>query len=196
MSTTTDAKPTARELGWQVLETRRPYEGKLFTLRADRLRLPEGSAAAYEYEERTAAVIVVPVTKRGEIVLLRQYRYPVDAWCWEVPAGTCRDTGDLPLEEVARKELREEVGAEVERLEHVGEFFSAPSFADEVCHVFLAWGAELSRKPEQEKAEEIHTQVVPAGEALRRAKSGEMKNAACALAVCWCEERLRAGGYI
>jgi hypothetical protein len=84
----------------------------------------------------------------------------------------------------------------VEKLERLGELFSAPSFADEVCHVFVAWGAELAQEPEQEKAEEIKTQVVSAAEALRRAKSGEMKTPQCALAVCWCEERLRAGGWI
>lgn len=54
--------------------------------------------------------MIVPITKAGEMVLLRQYRYAVDEWCLEVPAGGTHDSGDASLEEVARKELREEVG--------------------------------------------------------------------------------------
>ena len=167
-------KPEAAKIGWRLLETTYPYEGKTSRLRCDKLELPKQKESRYEYLERAEAVIVVPVTATGEIVLIRQYRYPVDAWILETPAGGCHDTGDASLEEVVRKELHEEIGADVEAVEKVGSFYSSPAFADERCHVFLAWGTQLRKQPERESTEKIETELVPAHEAIRRARAGSV----------------------
>jgi ADP-ribose pyrophosphatase len=189
-------KPEGAKVGWRLLETSYPYQGKTSTLRCDKLELPKKTDFSYEYLERADAVIVVPVTAGGEIVLIRQYRYPVDAWCLETPAGGCHDTGDAPLEEVVRKELREEIGATVEAVEEVGTFYSSPAFADELCHIFIAWGVQLTEQPERESTEKIETELVPAREAIRRARTGEIATAPCALALWRCEERLQARGFV
>ena len=189
-------KPEGAKVGWRLLETSYPYEGKTCRLRRDQLELPKKKDLVYEYLERAEAVIVVPVTSAGEIVLIRQYRYPVDAWCVETPAGGCHDTGDASLDEVVRKELDEEIGASVEAVEEVGSFYSSPAYADERCHVFIAWGVQLTKKPERESTEKIETELVPAREAIRRARSGEIATAPCALALWWCEERLKARGFV
>jgi ADP-ribose pyrophosphatase len=189
-------KPEGARLGWKLRGTDYLYEGKTLKLRRDALDLPKKKDFAYEYLERAEAVIIVPVTPAGEIVLIRQYRYPVDAWCLETPAGGCHDTGDASLEEVVRKELHEEIGAEVETVEEVGSFYAAPAFADERCHVFIAWGAKLIERPDRESTEKIETELVPAREAIRRARSGEVATAPCALALWWCEERLKARGFV
>jgi ADP-ribose pyrophosphatase len=188
-------KPVAQKLAWELRKTEVIHQGKTFLLRRDTLDLPKrDEPLVYEYEERAPAVIVVPVTKAGEIVLIRQYRYPVDAWCLETPAGGCHDTGDRALEEVVRKELKEEIGATAGEIEKVARFFSAPSFSDEVAHIFIAWDVEMERRPEPESTEQIRVELMPAGEAMQKARAGELVTAQCALALFLCEPQLQARG--
>lgn len=190
-------KPEGKKLGWEVVESGKPFASKRFTVRDDKVVVagaPE--PVAYAYAERAAGVIIVPVTSTGEIILVRQYRYPIDAWCLETPAGSTADTGDMPLDEVVRKELVEEIGATAQRLERVSQFFSAPAYCTERCVVFIAWEAELAGAPEPEPTEEIKIEIVSAAEALRRAESGEMENGVCALALCHCRRALQAAGFL
>src|SRR3982751_1298996 len=189
-------KPKAAALRWHIRDTSCAYKNKTFSLRVDTLQLPDGKEMQYGYMEHAAAVVIVPVTRDGQIVIVRQYRYPVDDWCTELPAGGTHDTGDEPLADVARKELREEIGASCGALTHVGSFYTAPSSTDEKCHVFLAENVDVSRSQETESSEEIEVRLAPPEQVLDMARSGKMENSPCALAVLWCEPLLRERGYI
>jgi ADP-ribose pyrophosphatase len=139
--------------------------------------------------EHPGAVWVVPVTPQGEIVLEWQYRYTVQEWCWEVPAG-----GLLPNispEEMARRELREEIGGTAANLQFVGRFFTMNGIGDEVAHVFLATGVELG-EVDRESTEIMELRSVPAAEALRMARAGEISDGPSALALLLCERHLEA----
>jgi ADP-ribose pyrophosphatase len=179
-------KPNGAEAGWQLIKIWRCFENEVCALRNDRVEV-KGDELDYAYVERAEAVVIVPVTPEGEIVLLKQYRYPVDEWCLEVPAGGTHDTAEATLEEVARKELREEIGATAEKLTYVTFFYTANAFSDEKCHVFLAEGVKFSSQPKREESESIKTQVLPAAEVIEIARRGEMKTGPCALAVLLCE---------
>jgi ADP-ribose pyrophosphatase len=186
-----DDKSTGKQAGWNLRERQVRFENKTSTLVEDQVELKNRDTTDYAYLKRADAVIVVPVTTEGEMVLVKQYRYPVDEWCLEVPAGGTHDTGSKSLEEVARKELREEIGATCEKLTYVTCFYSAPAFSNEKCHVFLAEGVKLERKPDREESEAIKTQLVAAAEAFEFARRGEMKSAPCAFAVLLSEPFLR-----
>ena len=186
-----DPKPCATRLGWRVRERAVPFAGRVNRLRVDRIEVPGRGEFTYSYLERGESVIIVPVLADGRVVLIRQYRYAVDARCVELPAGCGADAGGIPLEELCRKELREEIGATAERVEPMGWFYSSSSLSDEVCHVYLATGCRLAGDAEPEPGESIERLVVPAVEALRLARSGEIKTGTCALALLLCEERLR-----
>ena len=183
-------KPNGAGAGWKLLGTTTRFENDIFRLREDQVEVEGGKKTDYAYIERDEAVVIVPVTNDGEIVLLKQYRYPVDEWCLEVPAGGTHDTGDVALEEVARKELREEVGGTAKSLTYVTFFYSGSAMSDEKCHVYLAQGVELSKKPKTESTESIETQLVPVEKAMELARSGGMKTAPCALALLMCEPLL------
>ncbi len=189
-------KPTGSKAGWQLRASATRFENEICRLREDEVELAEGKRTRYVYLERDEAVVVVPVTHGGRIVLIRQYRYPVDEWCMEVPAGGTHDAGDASLEDVVRKELHQEIGATVQSVTRVGYFHSANALTDEKCHVFLAEGVELSKKPEKEATETLQTKLVPANEAVEMARRGEMKTGPCALAVLMCEPLLRERGYL
>ena len=185
-----DPKPGATRLGWRVRDRSVPFAGKINRLRADRIEVPGKGEFTYSYLERGESVIIVPVLTDGRVVLIRQYRYAVDTRCIELPAGCGSDAGGISLEDLCRKELHEEIGATAERVEPVGWFFSSSSLSDEVCHVYLATGCVLARPAETEPGESIERMVVPVAEALRLARSGEIRTGTCALALLLCEERL------
>jgi ADP-ribose pyrophosphatase len=189
-------KPNAAALRWEIRESNSPYSNKILNVRADRIIVRDGSDTEYAYLERAQAVIVVPVTREGQIVTVRQYRYPVDDWCVEVPAGAARDTGDESLRETVRRKLGEEIGATCGALTYRGFFYSAPSLTDEKCHVFLAENIDVTRPPDTEATKEIEIKLMPADELVEMARSGKLKDSASSLAVLWCEPLLRERGYI
>jgi ADP-ribose pyrophosphatase len=124
------------------------------------------------------------VTAEGEIVLVYQYRYTVDDWCLEIPAGAQQP--GLSLEETARAELREEVGGTAERLQYLGHFYAANGICNEVSHLFLATGVTLAETA-HEAAEVMTVHRVPAAEAVRMARDGRITDGASALALLRCE---------
>jgi ADP-ribose pyrophosphatase len=183
-------KPVGREIGWERLETRYPYTNSRFKIRQDRVRLPNGHVIHYAYTETRGAVWIVPVTDDGQIILIRQYRYPTDGWCWEIPAGSlCDHQGSL--EDLARRELIEEIGATCDELTYVTWYYGAVSASDTVCHVMLARGARLDRPPQREETEFIEIHPLPLDKALAMARSGEMRDGRSALALLLCEPHLK-----
>jgi ADP-ribose pyrophosphatase len=150
------------------------------------VRWPDGEVGPYTYIEGVGAVWVVPVTVEAEVVLIRQFRYTVDDWCWEVPAGGFHDFDGSPME-VARRELAEEVGGMSEDWRYIGSFRPGNSVIDAVYHVVLASGVRLSGEVEREPSEIIEVHPVPADRALEMARSGEMTDGYSALALFRCE---------
>lgn len=189
-------KPVGRKAGWRLRQSRQLFKNEICTLREDEVDLRDGKTIRYAYLERAQAIVVVPVTTEGKIALVRQYRYPVDEWCLEVPGGGTHDVDQTSLEEVARKELREEVGAHAERITYVNFFYPANAMADEKCHVFLAEQTKLTKTPKTEASESIEIILSSPLEALEMARSGKMKTGPCALAVLMCEPLMRERGLL
>ena len=185
-------KPEAARIGWTLRASGRPFTSPVNRMRVDRIEVPGRGEIQYSYLERGESVIIVPVTADGRVALIRHYRYPVDEHCVELPAGRCGDCAGQTLEQIARKELREEIGATAESLEYVTWFYSSSSLSDEVCHVFLARGVALAHAAATEPGEHLEPLLVPAAEALQMAREGRIKTGTCALAVLICEGRLLA----
>lgn len=191
-----DDKPEGARLGWQVLDTQYPMTTPFMRVRQDRIQIAAKGEATYTYEERADAVGIVPVTADGTILLIRQYRYPIDAWCLEIPAGGTRDHTGLSLEAVARIELAEETGAMCAVMLHVGFFFVACASRRQRFHVFLALDVEQSAAHRPELTEQIELCPLSAREALHRARTGHMPEGQSALSLLLCEDLLRQRGYL
>ncbi|NOZ29199.1 MAG: NUDIX hydrolase [Chloroflexi bacterium] len=187
-------KPNGRRVGWHLLSTRYLYESQWHNLRQDQVRLPNGREITFTYQEHPGFVTVVPVTPEGEIVLIRSYRYTVDAWCWEVPAGGLGNRPGQSLEDVAREELAEEAGASCQALLYLGWLYAAVGTSDAVQHIFLATGVRLDGAPHCEETEVIEVHRVPVEEALRMARSGEIKDTQSLVALLLSEPHLLAHG--
>lgn len=112
------------------------FEGNLLTVRRDTVELPNGKHATRELIQHPGAVAVVPIRNDGKILLVRQFRYPVDQLTLEIPAGKL-DLGEEP-EACAKRELEEETGYKAKKLRLLSSILTTPGFTNEVIHLYVA----------------------------------------------------------
>jgi ADP-ribose pyrophosphatase len=173
---------------WETLSSRFLWQSRWYNLRQDQVRTQDGHEFTYTIVDHPGAVWVVPVTSDGHVALIRNYRYTVADWCYEVPAGGL--SPDLTQEEVARRELLEEVGGQAAELRYVGQFYTSNGISNEVAYVYLASGVELGQT-HHEPTELMEMRLVPVDEALRMAREGDIADGPSALALLWCEPLLQ-----
>jgi ADP-ribose pyrophosphatase len=125
-----------KNLREEFLNSQKVYNGKMISVKNDTVLLPSGKVAFREVVEHPGAVAVVPVTAKGKIVLVRQYRYAVGKALLEIPAGKL-DGKENP-KECAIRELSEETGFVATELKKMGSIYTGPGFTDEIIHIYLA----------------------------------------------------------
>lgn len=158
---------------WEHLSSEKLMENPYFAVRADKLRLPDGSVKdPYYVIERPDAVIVCPLTEEDEVVLVRQYRPPIDRIELGLPAGLVEE-GEDP-ERAARRELSEETGYAGGEWELLGALASSPSLKDNWAHLYLARGVTLSESQQPDEYERVEVVLVPIGELLPKITAGEI----------------------
>lgn len=123
-------------------------EGAIGKFCHEEVEMPGGSVGRFEVLYHPGASAVLPVVSDGTVLMLRQYRWPIRDWMWEIPAGKL-DPGEA-YEACARRELEEETGLVPGRLEMLGDVLTAPGFTDELIRLFAAFDfsqGELDRGP-------------------------------------------------
>ena len=174
--------------GFRVERTQVVHQGPVVRTENVSIRTPDGEVIERQVIRHPGAVAVVAVHE-GSVVLVEQYRAPLDRTHIEIPAGKCDVDGE-PLTETARRELIEEVGLEPRSLVELGTFVTAAGFCDEAITIF---GTADCREVEREiqGAEEAHMRVlhVPVGEIWARAASGELTDAKTLIGLLWANER-------
>jgi len=150
------------------------YKGRIVSLRVDEVRLASGRTRKREIVEHGGAVAIVAVDDQERVLLVRQFRKPVERFLLEIPAGTLEE-GEDP-DACARRELLEETGHSAERIERLLGFYSAPGFCTEYLHVYLATGlSEGAASPEEDEAIELIRE--PVSRALELIESGRIQDA-------------------
>jgi len=120
----------------KTLSSQNIYEGTVLKLRLDEVRLPDGKRTKREVVEHSDAVAVVAVDDSNNILLLKQFRQPVEEELLELPAG-CVEPDEEASATVSR-EMREETGYKPGNIKKLGGFYSSPGFCTEYMHVYLA----------------------------------------------------------
>jgi len=176
--------------GWRRLGSEKLLENPYFALRSDRLQLPDwGIKDPYYVIERPDAAIVFPLTAGGEVVLVRQYRPPIDMMELGLPAGLV-EAGEPPGE-AARRELAEETGYTGGEWEALGSLASSPSLKDNWAYLYLARGVEETAAPDPDEHELVEVVLVPVGEVTGLVRSGEIVSSSGVAALMLALERLR-----
>src|SRR5215210_4744346 len=175
---------------WERLGSERLMETPYFSLRSDRLRLPDsGIKDPYYVIERPDAAIIFPLTADGEIVLVSQYRPPLEMTELGLPAGLVEE-GESP-EEAARRELSEETSYTGGEWESLGSVASSPSLKDNWAYLFLARGVEVTTAPDPDNHELMKVIRVPVEELLGLVHSGKIVSSSGVAAIMLALERLR-----
>lgn len=118
------------------------YQGKTIALRNDILLDQGKPIRKWDIVEHPGAVVMVPITNEGKLILVKQWRRAVQEIILELPAGTL-EQGEPP-ELCAQRELQEEIGFRAKKMTSLGGFYSAPGFCSEYLHLFLAQDLEES----------------------------------------------------
>jgi ADP-ribose pyrophosphatase len=110
------------------------HSGKVLQLELDRVTLPSGHTVDMEIVRHHGSVVLLPVPEPGRIILIRQYRYTLDRWIWELPAGSLKP-GEDPAAAAAR-ECAEEIGLSPHRVTRLRGYYPTPGFCDELMTYF------------------------------------------------------------
>jgi ADP-ribose pyrophosphatase len=151
------------------------YRGRIFTVVRDRVRLPKGTEATLEVVRHPGSVVMLPMPDADHVILVKQYRYAVDRWVWELAAGTLK-AGEDP-EAGAVRECEEETGLAAGRAEALGAFYPTPGYCDEKMNVFkLTQLAPPTGRPpaSQDEDEDIRVRTFSLDEVRAMIARGEI----------------------
>lgn len=164
----------------EKLSSERIFDGKVFDVERDRVRMPNGREITVDIIRHPRSVVLLPIPEPKKIVLVRQYRYVVNRWLWELPAGSV-DEGETP-EEAARRECHEEIGQVPETIVRLASWLPTPGFCDEEMLFFrlssLSTPAEAATPDEDEDIEVGTFALAEAREMIRRGEIVDMKTVA------------------
>lgn len=156
------------------------YKGKILDISVDYFELDDGREVPIEIIHHNGGACIVPLFDDGRIGLVRQWRYVLDRYSLEIPAGRI-ELGDSP-EATAARELEEEFGYRADSFTKLSEFYVAPGYCREKIHLFLAKGLEQSSQNLDED-EEIEIVTLGLEEAMSKVHCGEIDDAKSIIAL-------------
>jgi ADP-ribose pyrophosphatase len=153
------------------------FDGKVFDVDRDVVRMPNGRDVTVDVVRHVRSVVLLPIPEPGSIILIRQYRYPVNRWLWELPAGSV-DEGEEP-DAAARRECHEEIGQVPETIVRLASFFPTPGYCNEEMIFFrlssLSVPTEAAELDEDEDIEPRTFSLAEAREMVRHGEITDMK---------------------
>jgi ADP-ribose pyrophosphatase len=174
-----------------TLDSEPVFDGKLLHVLRDRVRLPDGQEAIREHILHPGAVMIIPLLENGNLVMERQYRYPLHRVFLELPAGKI-DAGEDPLH-TAKRELLEETGYAATEWHYLGCTHPVISYSSEQIDIYLARGLSMQQQ-KLDSGEFLEVIEVPLAAAIDMIKSGEITDAKTVIGLFWAE-RIVSGAW-
>lgn len=162
------------EMKEKTISSEKLFQGVILGLRRDTVLLPDGKTAFREVAEHPGGVAIVALTDEGEVMLVRQHRYPFNRQLLEIPAGK-REVGEPPFV-TAQRELKEEVGATADRWYDLGTMLPSPGCYDEVVYIYMAEGLHFSA-PCLDEGEFLTAEQMPLSDLVELCLKGEVADA-------------------
>ena len=155
------------------LSHERVYDGKVFDVDRDRVRMPNGREVTVDVVRHPKSVVLIPVPEPGHVILIRQYRYAVNKFLWEFPAGSV-DEGETP-EKAAVRECHEEIGQVPATVVRLAAMYPTPGYCDEEMVFFrLSNLEEPTHDAEVDEDEDIEAKSFELREAREMVRRGEI----------------------
>ena len=159
---------------FELISSEPLYKGRAFSVRRDKVKLPNGNTSNLDIVEHIGSAVIVPVDDKGMMYFVRQYRHAAEQEMLELPAGTL-EPGEDPMV-CAQREVREETGMAAGKIRQIGGFYLAPGYSTEYMRVYLA--EELRVDPLEADADEfLNVETLPIQDALDLARTGKLPDA-------------------
>ena len=170
---------------WPVVSSSELLRSRLVTVRTDKVLTPDNDLAERDVVLHPGAVAVLALDAADRILMIRQYRHPVERLLWEIPAGLRDVAGEKPWV-TASRELMEEAGYRAKDWRVLADYYSSPGYSTERLRIFLA--RDLEPVPAAERHFVPHAEEallllgwLPLDEAVRKVFAGELHNGPAAL---------------
>jgi ADP-ribose pyrophosphatase len=199
MSRDPDPQPADDPLAERVVASEVVHRGRYMQFRVDTIERVDGTRGTRDVVGHPGAIAVLALDDRDRLLLVRQWRIAAGRALLEIPAGTL-DVHDGETEDpdvAARRELEEETGHRAASWRKLAAFWTAPGFASELMHLYLATGltgvADGDGRLAPDEDEHLELRHVPLDEAVALVESGGIEDAKTILGVLWLD-RLRRDG--
>ncbi len=149
------------------------FNGRIINVRCDDALLPDGKPCTREVVEHPGGVCLAPITGDGELIFVRQYRYPYSEVVLELPAGKL-EKGEDPFE-AGRRELEEETGFTADNYYDCGKFYPTPGYCGEIIHFYAAWNLNATQMHPDED-EFLEVEKIPVEKAVEMVLNNEIRD--------------------
>ncbi len=123
-------------MNYKVIKKEKIFEGVVFDVQVDQIIYDSGNESVREVVIHNGGAVVLPITDDGNLIFVKQFRYPFQKFLIEAPAGKL-EKGEDPYE-CASRELTEETGYSSDNITKLGEVYTSPGFCDEILYLYLA----------------------------------------------------------
>jgi ADP-ribose pyrophosphatase len=182
----------------RIVDSQLIHRGRYMEFRTETIEREDGSRGTRDIVRHPGAVAVVALDDRDRLLLVRQWRVPAGEALLEIPAGTLDLHHGVPEDpdRAARRELEEETGSRASSWRKLATFWTAPGFASEQMHLYLATGlhgVDDDDRLAPDEDEHLELLRVPLTDALRMVDAGEIRDAKSIVGILWLA-RERGGG--
>jgi 8-oxo-dGTP pyrophosphatase MutT (NUDIX family) len=151
---------------WKIISSEYISAHKYFTARKDKCETTEGKIIdEYFVVELPETACAVAITQEGEVLMVKQYRHPIEETLLEIPGGFVDENESA--EETIRRELKEETGYEFSSILHVGKIAANPGVLNNFTQLFLAQGGVKTSAQKLDKNEDLEIEKISLHELKR-----------------------------
>jgi len=176
----------------KVLRSEKKYTGRIIDLIVDEIEYPSGNKSVREVASHPGGAVVVPLLPDNELILVRQFRYPIQEFIYELPAGKLNPGEDPAV--CAKRELEEETGYTAEVWKPLTTIYTTPGFCNERLHLYLA--TELRKSTRGQQLEEgeagLTVETIPFQRATAMIECGEIGDGKTVCGILLTERYLRS----
>ncbi len=175
---------------YRTLAHRDIYSGRVISVVVDDIEYDSGMKSVREVARHPGGAVMVGLFPDETILLVRQFRFAVNEWLWELPAGKL-DHGEDP-QAAAVREFREETGYTAKDVKKLMRIYSSPGFCTEILHIYLATGLESSAGGQEleEGEQSITVHRIALSKAVEMVEKGEITDAKTVCGILLVERNL------
>lgn len=168
-----------------TISSDRIYTGKVISVKVDTVEVENQGYQKREIVEHGGAVGIVAINDNNEVILIKQFRKPIEKVIWEIPAGKL-EVGENP-KECAIRELKEETGYEPQNLKLIHKFFTSAGFSNQKIYIYLATGLTLGKSnPNDDESLEVYK--ISLEEAYNMVVKNEIEDAKTSIGILLAKE--------